>query len=155
MAYTAAVSEQRRHVVGIFETKIEIINGISSMPVTTRSNLDLEPLMSAPGRIIDVKFLNAKVLLALWEYDGGAGAPQLVSVRFRHLSDQGSATRLEFDQDLSSFAPLRMEALEANDSRGGVPARVCLLGRDEVSYKVFALPGRGGSHRSSQAVVEA
>lgn len=149
------VSEERRHVVGIFETKIEIINGISSVPVTTRRNLDLEPLMSAPGRIIDVRFLNENVLLALWEYDGGAGAPQLVSVRFPHLSDEGSATRLDFDEDLSSFAPLRMEALEANDSRGGVPARVCLLGRDEVSYKVFALPSGDGSHRSGKAVVEA
>lgn len=33
-----------------------------------------------------------------------------------------------------------MEVMEANDSRGGVPARVCLLGKDGVSYKVFALP---------------
>lgn len=137
------VSEERRHVVGIFETKIEVINGISSAPVTTRrDDLDLEPLMGgAPGRIVDVKFLDENVLLALWAYD--AGAPQLVSVRYRHYLSSAAAaaaTRVEFDEDLSAFGPLRMEALRANDARGGVPARVCLLGRDEVSYKVFALP---------------
>lgn len=140
------VSEERRHVVGIFETKIEIINGISSAPVTTRrDDLDLEPLMGgAPGRIVDVKFLDEDVLLALWAY--AAGAPQLVSVRYRHYlsSAAAAATRLEFDEDLSAFGPLRMEAMRANDARGGVPARVCLLGRDEVSYKVFALPDISG-----------
>lgn len=106
--------------------------------------------MGAPGRIIDLKFLNEHVLLGLWEYEGGAGAPQLVSVRFRHLSEEGSATRLDFDEDISSFAPCRMEVLEADDSRGGVPARVCLLGRDEVNYKVFALPGDGVALRSGK-----
>lgn len=66
----------------------------------------------------------------------------LIFLRYRDagaVRDQ-AATRLEFKGDLSGFRPVRMEVLEANDSRGGVPARVCLLGEDGVSYKVFALP---------------
>jgi len=34
-----------------------------------------------------------------------------------------------------------MEVREASDTRGEIPARVCLLGDDSVSYKAFALPG--------------
>lgn len=141
-------------MVGLFESKIEIINGVSSVPVTTYSNIDLGLVMNGPGgRIIDIKFLNEKILLILWQREGGeAGGPQLLTVRFRHLSEKDSVTPLDFDEDLSSFAPLRMEVLETDDSRGGVPARVCLLGRDEVNYKVFALPpsgGRGGGGDNS------
>lgn len=137
------VSEERRHVVRIFEAKIEIINGISSAPVTTHHDLDLGTLMGAPGRIIDIKFWEEHTLLGLWEYDGGAAAPQLVSVCFRLSAEEGSATRMDFDEDLSSFAPCRMEVLGADNSRGGVPARVCLLAKDEINYKVFVLPGEG------------
>lgn len=101
--------------------------------------------MNAPGQIIDLKFLNDDILLALWEYKGGNGNPVLISMRFRASFKLGerSATRLDFDEDLSSFAPIGMQAFPQNDSRGGVPARVCLLGKDEVAYKVFALPDDG------------
>jgi anaphase-promoting complex subunit 4 len=40
----------------------------------------------------------------------------------------------------SGFVPVSMEIKEAEDARGRVPARVCLLGRDRVTYKVYALP---------------
>lgn len=50
--------------VGIFETKIEVINGISSAPSTAFYYCHcLEP--GSDGRVIDVKFLNDDVLLAL------------------------------------------------------------------------------------------
>lgn len=140
----------------ILETKIEIINGISSVPVTTQSRLDLGLVMDAPGRVSAIKFLNEHVVLALWQYEGGAAGPQLVAVRVRHLAEEGSATRVELGEDLSSFGPVHMEILGADDSRGGVPARVCLLGKDEVSYKVFALPdGIGASTRPRGDVDEA
>lgn len=41
-----------------------------------------------------------------------------------------------------SFAPTQMQVVEASSSRGDMPARVCLLGRDRSTYKVFALPER-------------
>lgn len=47
---------------------------------------------------------------------------------------------MEFPEDVASFVPVRMEVMEASDARGGVPARVCLLGKDEVTYKVYSLP---------------
>lgn len=48
---------------------------------------------------------------------------------------------MEFPEDTaSSFVPVRMEVMEASDARGGVPARICVLGKDEVTYKVFSLP---------------
>ena len=47
---------------------------------------------------------------------------------------------VEFPEDMASFVPLRMEVREASNARGGVPARVCLLGKDEVTYRVYSLP---------------
>jgi anaphase-promoting complex subunit 4 len=38
------------------------------------------------------------------------------------------------------FAPVQMEIQEASSERGHIPARVCLLGRDGQTYRVFALP---------------
>lgn len=43
----------------------------------------------------------------------------------------------------TSFLPTRMEVLPASHARGHLPARVCLLGADGVSYVVFALPEPG------------
>jgi len=40
----------------------------------------------------------------------------------------------------AGFTPIRMEVVGPNGSRGKIPARVCLLGSDLTSYKVFALP---------------
>lgn len=47
---------------------------------------------------------------------------------------------MEFPEDVASLMPVRMEVMESSDARGGVPARVCLLGKDEVTYKVYSLP---------------
>ena len=47
---------------------------------------------------------------------------------------------MEFPEDMASFVPARMEVMEASDARGGVPARVCLLGKDGLTYKVYSLP---------------
>lgn len=85
------------------------------------------------------------------------GKPNLLRILFRPVSpryeanESGIATLshgehtpsvrvMEFTEDMASFVPVRMEVMEASDARGGVPARVCLLGKDEVTYKVFSLP---------------
>lgn len=39
-----------------------------------------------------------------------------------------------------AFRPMSMEIKRPSSGRGRVPARVCLLGSDGVTYKVFALP---------------
>jgi anaphase-promoting complex subunit 4 len=38
------------------------------------------------------------------------------------------------------FIPAHMEVKEASAERGKLPPRVCLLGSDMHTYKVFALP---------------
>lgn len=56
-------------LVGIFETKIEVINGISSAPSTAFYSIHcLDP--GGDGGILDVKFLNDDVLLALCNSKG-------------------------------------------------------------------------------------
>lgn len=55
--------------VGIFETKIEVINGISSAPSTAFYPIRcLDP--ASERRIVDIKFLNDGVLLALCHSKG-------------------------------------------------------------------------------------
>lgn len=158
ITYTAVVSEGHPFDIGIFETKIEIINGISSAPSTALySSARLDP--DTDSRVIDIKFLDEEVLLALCCSDGKQ--PHLLRILFRPQNPRyqptqsgiasltqdapsSSVRRMEFTEDLTSFAPVRMEVMEANGSRGGVPARVCLLGSGGVGYKVFALPESGG-----------
>lgn len=60
--------------VGIFETKIEVINGISSAPSTAFYAIHcLDP--GGDGRIVDAKFLNDDVLLALCHSKGTPPTP--------------------------------------------------------------------------------
>lgn len=157
------VSEEKPHTVEIFESKIEIINGVSSAALTELamgSNVDPDK----DGRIIDVKFLSDEVLVVLCQKGGTFTAssgdsqleafqvtltdgcspgqpPVLISTLFREASRglNSGVTRFELETNLSKFVPIRMEAIAANESRGGVPARVCLIGQNGMSYKVFAL----------------
>lgn len=57
-----------------------------------------------------------------------------------HGAPQPAVREVEFPEDVASFVPVRMEVMQASDARGGVPARVCLLGKNGVTYKVFSLP---------------
>jgi anaphase-promoting complex subunit 4 len=43
---------------------------------------------------------------------------------------------------VSGFTPVQMDVQRSTSSRGEIPARVCLLGTDKSTYKVFALPMR-------------
>lgn len=71
---------RRLFPVGIFETKIEVINGISSAPSTAFYHCHcLEP--GSDGRIIDVKFLNDDVLLALCHHKGMPQTSQRLAIR--------------------------------------------------------------------------
>lgn len=157
----AVVTDENPHRMGVFENKIEIINGVSSVSLTSYNHVNLDP--EKEGRIIDVKFLNDYVVVMLCQPEGmckvvgmelemkylqeHANAlpttgqpPVLFCSPYRSATGVQVARRLEFKWDLAGFVPARMEVMEASDSRDGVPARVCLLDRDGVSYKVFALP---------------
>lgn len=148
--YTAVVYEDKPHTVGIFETKLEIINGVSSAPVTTShdspSFLARGATDSVPAaRVLDLQFLDDRYLLLLCQAADGTAPPYLVRTPFQRsaagVGGGGIARELAFPEDLTAFAPVQMEVLGANDARGEVPDRVSLLGRDRASCKVFALRG--------------
>lgn len=135
IVYTALLSEERPHTVGIFEAKIEIINGISSAPTVSYASMDIE--LSHAVRPLDIKFLNDRVLLLLYQEEGKS--PFLIYISFQQAPV--AMQHLSFPGDLSAFVSVQMEVLGPNDSRAGVPARVALLGKDLANHKVFALSG--------------
>lgn len=52
------------------------------------------------------------------------------------------------------FAPAQMEVKEASSERGYIPPRVCLLGSDLQTYRVFALPDDPFSEATRRREVE-
>lgn len=62
------VTEEKPYTVGIFENKIEIINGISSAPSMDYTHVDMDA--KSEGRIIDIKFLSDQVLIILCQPEG-------------------------------------------------------------------------------------
>ncbi|KAF3770073.1 hypothetical protein M406DRAFT_335816 [Cryphonectria parasitica EP155] len=64
--------------------------------------------------------------------------PRLVIVPFGAGTPSACLEKV-FPGNLAEFVPRQMKVQEANDYHGQVPHRVCLLGKDEVSYKVFTL----------------
>ncbi|KAI1808750.1 anaphase-promoting complex, cyclosome, subunit 4-domain-containing protein [Daldinia bambusicola] len=151
--YTALVTESDKHKVYIFRTTVSVLNGISSAAVTQVSCMVL-----GEGEVLDLKFLHNDSLLVLWAQSGHP----LRIIRIPHASDdlgyQPYTSRnkitphvLSDEQVISAFrnavvpceltfVPARMEVKEASSERDIVPIRVCLLGSDMQTYKVFSLP---------------
>ncbi|KAI1824853.1 anaphase-promoting complex, cyclosome, subunit 4-domain-containing protein [Xylaria intraflava] len=153
ITHTALITEGNNSQVYIFRTSTIIHNGISSNATTELSRMTL-----GNGKILDLKFLYDDSLLVLW-------APKdspLRLIRIPHKSEdlgyqpytagaQIAPHELTNDQVTSvflnmvvpcepPFAPAQMEIKEASAERGRLPPRVCLLGDDMQTYKVFALP---------------
>ncbi|KAI1302643.1 anaphase-promoting complex, cyclosome, subunit 4-domain-containing protein [Xylaria venustula] len=153
VTHTAVVTEGDDPQVYIFRTSTVITNGISSSVVAELSRMTL-----GDGKIIDLKFLYDDSLLVLW-------APKdspLRLIRIPHKSEdlgyqpytagsQITPHELTNDQVASvflnmivpcqpGFVPAQMEIKEASAERGKLPPRLCLLGTDMQTYKVFALP---------------
>lgn len=70
--------------------------------------------------------------------EGTAPVATLMSVE----DIMGATSRLEVSEQAqgSKFVPVWMEIKAPSNVRGKVPARICLLGRDRITYKVFAVP---------------
>ncbi|KAI0971677.1 anaphase-promoting complex, cyclosome, subunit 4-domain-containing protein [Xylaria arbuscula] len=153
VTHTAVVTEGDDSQVYIFRTSTMITNGISSSVTAELSRMTL-----GDGKIIDLKFLYDDSLLVLW-------APKdspLRLIRIPHKSEdlgyqpytagnQITPHELTNDQVTSvflnmivpcqpGFVPAQMEIKEASAERGKLPPRLCLLGTDMQTYKVFALP---------------
>ncbi|OTB09784.1 hypothetical protein K445DRAFT_323643 [Daldinia sp. EC12] len=151
--YTALTTESDKRRLYIFRTTMSVLNGISSSATTQVSCMVL-----GEGDIIDLKFLYDDSLLVLWAQNG----QPLRIIRVPHKSDElgyqpytsgGEITPHILSDDQvtsafrnavmpceSNFVPARMEVKEASSERDRVPIRVCLLGNDMQTYKVFSLP---------------
>ncbi|KAI8634954.1 anaphase-promoting complex, cyclosome, subunit 4-domain-containing protein [Xylariaceae sp. FL1651] len=153
VTHTALTTEGDDNQVYIFRTSMTITNGISSSVTTELSRMTL-----GDGKILDLKFLYEDSLLVLW----ASKESSLRLIRIPHKSEDigyqpytaGSQIiphELSNEQVTSvflnmivpcepGFIPAQMEVKEASAERGKLPPRVCLLGNDLQTYRVFALP---------------
>ncbi|KAI1413534.1 anaphase-promoting complex, cyclosome, subunit 4-domain-containing protein [Hypoxylon sp. FL1857] len=153
LTYTALVTEESESSVYVFRATMGVLNGISG-PVTT----EVSCMVLGDGKVLDLKFIYADSLLVLW-------APKdqpLRIIRIPHKSEdlgyrpytsggkitphvlnngQVTSALLNFTVPCEpNFVPVKMEVKEARSERGKISPRVCLLGNDLQTYKVFALP---------------
>ncbi|KAL1846099.1 hypothetical protein VTK73DRAFT_353 [Phialemonium thermophilum] len=154
VVFTALGSDEATSEVHLFRTAIEIINGVSSTISTSAAGVSL-----GGGQVLDFKFLDDASLLVLWASQNASASPILVNIPFQSLSytayepSRGAPepVRVEGDDVTSvfstarfgnadGFAAAQMQVVEASRIRGDIPARVCLLGRDQVTCRVYALP---------------
>ncbi|KAK2000619.1 anaphase-promoting complex component Cut20/Apc4 [Colletotrichum falcatum] len=149
--FVAVIEDDCDQRVFIFRTSIRIINGISSNVTTTTAALSVDD-----GKIVDVKFLNRNTLILLvCKQDKSANivtipvqSPSIKYIPYQEgnlpkiqaLSQQlqGGVTIATLPED-PAFVPVRMDAQDASDARGEAPARVCILGANRTTYKVFSL----------------
>jgi anaphase-promoting complex subunit 4 len=137
-------------IVFLYKTTIPIVNGISSQPTTYSTAISL------PHIVVDVKFLNPTVLLILLSSSGSrrwllaripATHEGLVWTPYEGQTEKTEprpfeprAVEVPIGED-DGFVPVEMEVHPSADKKGPVPGRVCLLGRDRVTLRVFALHG--------------
>ncbi|KAL7627099.1 hypothetical protein AAE478_003875 [Parahypoxylon ruwenzoriense] len=153
LTYTAITMAKEESSVYIFRTTMDVLNGISGAVTAEVSSVIL-----GDGKILDLKFLYGDSLLVLWL----AKDQPLRLIRIPHtsqdlgyqpynLGDKPTTHVLSNEQVTSiflnmvvpyqpGFIPAQMEVKEASSERGKIPPRVCLLGADAQTYKVFALP---------------
>ncbi|EFQ28492.1 anaphase-promoting complex component Cut20/Apc4 [Colletotrichum graminicola] len=151
LIFAAVIEEGHDQSVFIFRTSIGIINGISSNVTTTTAALSVDD-----GKIVDVKFLNSSTLILLVCKQGKSANIVTIPVQSHNITYmpyqegnlpmtqalsqqlQGEVTTTTLPED-PSFVPVRMDVQDASDARGEVPARVCVLGANRTTYKVFSL----------------
>ncbi|KAI0402606.1 anaphase-promoting complex, cyclosome, subunit 4-domain-containing protein [Xylaria palmicola] len=153
VTHTALITEGDDSQVYLFRTSTTITNGISSAVTAELSRITL-----GNGKILDLKFLYDDSLLVLWALKDSP----LRLIRIPHKSESlgyqpytagSQITPHELSNEQVTgvflnmlvpcqpdFVPAQMEIKEASSERGKLPPRVCLLGSNMQSYKVFALP---------------
>ncbi|KAI2626536.1 anaphase-promoting complex, cyclosome, subunit 4-domain-containing protein [Hypoxylon sp. NC1633] len=144
LTYAAVTTEQDESSVYVFRTTLNVLNGISGPFATEVSHMVL-----GDGKVLDLKFLNDDSLLVLIPhkseelsyrpYSPGS-KPEPHSLSNDQVASAFPILTVPSEPGESSFVPAQMEVREASSERGKIPARVCLLGNDSQTYKVFALP---------------
>ncbi|KAK6077182.1 Anaphase-promoting complex subunit 4 [Seiridium cupressi] len=150
--YTALTEEGQGNSVHVFRTEVVIVNGISGAVVTQHSHLKL-----GDAKVFDLKFLDDKSLLVLLHLQD-----HLRVITIPHQSTelgyqkydpwvQAEPHVLSTEQvttvfpnviipNEDGFSSTHMEVKNAGSERGHISARICLLGHDGQTYRVFALP---------------
>ncbi|KAJ2907242.1 hypothetical protein MKZ38_006536 [Zalerion maritima] len=154
--FSAFISERRPDEIYIFSTFLSSENGFAVSATTTSTGISL-----GGGRVMDLKFLDDKTLLLVWSQE--SEPPLLLHLPYRseeltYVPQTPGPPPLPHNlipsQVLGVFEGVRFTGLAANDgfipysmeiresceSRGKVPTRICLLGKDRLEYRVYALP---------------
>ncbi|KAI5859345.1 anaphase-promoting complex, cyclosome, subunit 4-domain-containing protein [Durotheca rogersii] len=163
--FNGIAEAEKRSSIYVFRTSMDVLNGISG-PVTT----DATSIVLGGGKVVDLKFLYDS-LLVLWlspdrqqlrlirvphksedlgyrAYSRGnepvdASAERVTPVHVLSDEQVASAFANAVVPPEPGFTPAQMEVREASSERGKLPARICLLGADARTYRVFALPEDG------------
>ncbi|KAL5614639.1 hypothetical protein BROUX41_004738 [Berkeleyomyces rouxiae] len=137
--YTALTTDKDTHKIVFYRTTFTVVGAISNTPKTQTSTLSLDP-----GRVVDMKFLNDDVLLAL--IDPQNNAPYAIyTITLDSLvwnPTSSSSSDIDIPPPLllpADFVPVAMEVFDKSDIRNQLPARVCLLSKNRLTWKTFAL----------------
>ncbi|KAI8662705.1 Anaphase-promoting complex subunit 4 [Fusarium sp. Ph1] len=146
---TALTSKETKSQVHIFCAGIDIINGISSNQSPTSCCIDL-----GSRTLVDFKFLNDETLVILCNDQDNKHHAICVPVQpdklpySKYDAENQTETSRVSAGDLKTYSfpensvlkPLRMEAFDRNETRGEMPARICLLESNRTVLKTFSLP---------------
>ncbi|XXG96668.1 hypothetical protein Hte_002958 [Hypoxylon texense] len=153
VTYTALTTNGSESSVCVFRSTMSMLNGISGFVVT-----EVSCMILGDGKILDLKFLNDETLLILWALEGEPLRVIRIPQKSNEMGYQPYTTArniiphaLRDDQVTSvflnmivpcepGFVPTQMEVKQASSKRGNTPAKVCLLGSDSQTYRVYALP---------------
>lgn len=153
--------------VRVFRTRLEIINGISKPISTGVAGLSISAGRVLDFKFLDEHSLlvlwanSRKTVVALAEAPSSHCTDSsllLLNIPYQSLpyedqTDEKTPIELRLEaENLSDvlcvakipsgagFVPVHMEVVEASSQRGDIPPRVCLLGKDKATYKVYSLP---------------
>ncbi|RYP54554.1 hypothetical protein DL769_010329 [Monosporascus sp. CRB-8-3] len=115
LTFTALTTESQESNVYVFRTATEMVN---DQPLR---------IVRIPHRADDLGFQRYQ--------PGSAVTPHVLS----NEEVTGMTLNMVVPAD-PGFVPVQMEVKEASSERGYIPSRVCLLGSDLQTYKIFALP---------------
>ncbi|GAB1320294.1 hypothetical protein MFIFM68171_10504 [Madurella fahalii] len=155
VVFTALVPEDDKTKIYLIRADIPVSDGVSGAASTRTCGFGLPD----DTTIVDFKYLDDKSLLLLCNrreepksallhiayqsanvpYGGYTEGQCPPVMELDGIGNDGVSAWFAFSTT-SSFSPVLMEVQRASNLRGEIPARICLLGRDRMMYKVYALP---------------
>ncbi|ROT40340.1 anaphase-promoting complex component Cut20/Apc4 [Sodiomyces alkalinus F11] len=162
--FTAITQQTHDSELYIFCTRLKIINGISTKISDTVASLRVQ----TSGKIVDLKFSSGTTLVLLLSYPGKTAVVQVPvqspQINYAPYTEGDLPPPQDLEKTLATaegyrvsplpddpaLSPIQMEAHSRSEARGEIAPRVCLLGRDRATWKVFVLED-GIQNESSNA----